>query len=108
MEIANPTYPMRSVIRCKAKQQILIMGDSNVMASPDENLFRELASTLFNSAYFQSLYRAYPSAQERCATEDQIAAELAAIYHHVMYQREQPQVQQLNALLLIEPPVVGE
>ncbi|MFM7447871.1 MAG: hypothetical protein ACKO24_04655 [Leptolyngbyaceae cyanobacterium] len=107
MELANPTYPMRSVIRCQAKQQILSTGDSR-MAFLDQTLFQELASTLFNSAYFQSLYRAYPSTQERCAVEDRLAVELAAIYHHVTQRRQQPLVQQLNALLLVEPAAEGE
>lgn len=107
MELANPTYPMRSVIRCQAKQQILTTGDSS-MATLDETLFQELAGTLFNSAYFQSLYRAYPSTQDRCKVEAQLAVELTAIYHHVTQKQQQPLVQQLNALLLVEPGAEGE
>jgi hypothetical protein len=118
MELANPIYPMRSVIRCKAKQQLML--DTDVMvnqdsslrkngASPSEfwggdefldvKLFNELAITLFRSERCEVLYQPCHSQAEACLIEDWIAMELATTYRRIIQQRQSPVVQALNVLL---------
>jgi hypothetical protein len=100
MERVNLIYPLRAVIRCKAKQQLMTNVDGAALAEClDENLFQELAITLFQSEGCQAIYQPYASREVASAVEDGIALELAAIYQRIMQQRQNPLVQDLNALL---------
>ncbi len=95
--------PMRAVVRCKAKQRLLQMQDEletdERFDTIDEHLFKEIASTLFQSDRYQSLYHAYRSKREALAVEDQLAAELVEIYQTIALQQQNTLVQRLNALL---------
>jgi len=101
MELANPLYPMRAVIRCKARQSILLgVGDSNdASASLDEVLLNDLATTLFQSEQGQVLFTPYSSRAAVNAVEDELAEEIATTYQHIIEQRQNPVVQNLNTLL---------
>lgn len=100
MEGVKQVYPMRSVIRCKAKQQLLLgFGIDGEFASLNEGLFREVAKTFFQSNQFQAVYLPYESKEEVAAVESRVATELMATYKQVKSRRDDPVVQQLNALL---------
>lgn len=95
--------PMRAIVRCKAKQQLMRMQSdldlSEVMATLDETLFQEIATTLLQSDTYQTLYRVCRSKQEAIAVEDQLATELAKTYRNIVLQQHNPLVQCLNQLL---------
>ena len=99
MELANSLYPMRSVIRCKAKQRLTVNVDGSAAVAFDESLFQDLASTLFSSGQYQAVHQPYASKAEACAVEDWVAMELATTYQRVTQNQQNPIVQQLNALL---------
>jgi hypothetical protein len=100
MEFANPVYPMRAVIRCKAKQQLMTNIDGTSLEERlDEALLNELATTLFQSEHCDAIYEPYTTRQAATAVEDEVALELAAAYQRIMQQRNSPIVQTLNALL---------
>lgn len=101
MELANPLYPMRAVVRCKAQQQLLMViseaGDA--IAGLDEILLNDIATTIFQSEQGQALYTPYRTRDAVNAAEDDLAAEIAMTYQQIMVQRQNPVVQDLNALL---------
>jgi hypothetical protein len=100
MELVNAVYPMRSIIRCKAKQQLLIEATQHPELMPlDEMLFSEVAKTLFRLNQYQVIYQLCRSKQAAAEIEDEIAAELAITYQQIVFQQHDPIVQQLNALL---------
>lgn len=100
MEFANPIYPIRAVIRCKAKQQLMTNIDgSSLEERLDDALLNELATTLFQSERCNAVYEPYPTRDAASAVESEVALELAATYQRIMEQRNSPIVQTLNALL---------
>ncbi|MDX2229192.1 MAG: hypothetical protein NW220_06125 [Leptolyngbyaceae cyanobacterium bins.349] len=101
MELANHSiYPMRAVIRCKAKQQLMTNVDGSALeARLDEGLFQELATTLLQSGRCDVVYQPYATREAASAVEDEVALELAASYQRIIQQRQSPVVQELNALL---------
>lgn len=100
MELANPIYPMRAAIRCKAKQQLLCDPEtSDLMISLNEALFQEIATTLFQSEPCQAVYQPCASRQEATNIEDWVATELAITYKRIAQKQQDPLVQRLNALL---------
>ncbi|MBF2027008.1 MAG: hypothetical protein IGS48_09615 [Oscillatoriales cyanobacterium C42_A2020_001] len=100
MELANPVYPLRAVIRCKAKQQLMTNLDGTGLNERlDEELFCEIAQTLFQSEECDPIYVPYATREAASAVEDGVALELAVIYQRIVQQRQCPVVQSLNALL---------
>jgi hypothetical protein len=100
MELAQPTLPKRAVIRCKAKQRLMMEMDGQWHSEfLDEELFNDLSHTLFQSPQFEKLRQPYGSKSERCAVEDWAAMELAIAYRRITQQRQDERVQNLNALL---------
>ncbi len=100
MELANPIYPIRAVIRCKAKQQLMTNIDGTSLAERfDEVLFSEIANTIFHSPDNDALYEPYATRAAASAVEDEFALDLAATYQRIIQQRKSPLVQNLNALL---------
>ena len=101
MESVNYIRPMRSVIRCKAKMQLL-QAASDPTAEPlciSDELLRELAATVFNSSRYQTLLQYCRSQSDADAIEDRVAAELAETYQYIRQRQQDPVVQRLNALL---------
>jgi hypothetical protein len=99
MEIVRQSYPMRSVIRCKAKQLLASSSNDRGSISLDETLFREVVTTFFKSSQFQAVYQPYQAKSEVSAVEDGVAERLAETYRQVKSRQADPIVQQLNALL---------
>lgn len=100
MELANLIYPIRAVIRCKAKQQLMTNIDGTSLEEHvDEALFSEIANTLFHSPQSDALYEPCATRAAANAIEDDVALELAATYQRIIQQRKSPIVQNLNALL---------
>lgn len=100
MEFNNPFLPMRSVIRCKAKQRLMTGTDGNPsLESIDEDLLKEVAMTLFRSNQSRSLRESYPSRAAANEVEDWAATELAVSYRRITQQRQHSIVQNLNSLL---------
>jgi hypothetical protein len=100
MELANPLYPMRAVIRCKAQQQLVLdLNPSGDVAVLDEQLLNEIAATFFQSEQGQTLYTPFHSREAVNAAEDEIATGIVTIYQQIMAQRQSLVVQSLNALL---------
>ena len=93
-------YSMRSVIRCRAKQRLLIDPDySESIESIDDSLLKELAATLFQTKRYQPLIAGCDLKQELVSLENALIAELAATYLTLWQQRSQPIIQHLNSLL---------
>ncbi|EKQ69130.1 hypothetical protein OsccyDRAFT_1744 [Leptolyngbyaceae cyanobacterium JSC-12] len=100
MELANLVYPLRAVIRCKAKQQLMTNLDGTGLEEQlDESLLREISQTLFQSERCDAIYEPYATREAATAVEDWAALEIAAIYQRIIQQRQSPTVQSLNALL---------
>lgn len=95
--------PIRAIVRCKAKQKLMQMQSDldivEVLATLDEALFQEIATTLLQSEPYQLLYRNCRSKQEAAAIEDRLATELATTYRTIVLQQHNPLVQRLNELL---------
>lgn len=100
MKLANSFYSMRSVLRCRAKQRLLIDPDySEAIESIDDSLLKELVATLFQVERYQPLIAGCDCEQEFVNLENAFVAELVATYLTLWQQRSQPIIQQLNALL---------
>ncbi|MCY7392154.1 MAG: hypothetical protein LH647_11930 [Leptolyngbyaceae cyanobacterium CAN_BIN12] len=100
MKLTNSFYSMRSVIRCRAKQRLLIDPDySAAIETIDDGLLKELAATLFQVERYQPLIAGCDCEQELVNLENAFVAELVATYLTFWQQRSQPMIQQLNALL---------
>ena len=101
MEFAHYTHPLRAVVRCKAKQQLLhLQIENRETPEPlDEDLLKEITATFFQSQECQNLYQACHSEQAAVVIEDRIATELATIYRRLKRQEQDPMIQHLNSLL---------
>ncbi len=93
-------YPLCSVIRYLAKAYLTATPEAFASALVwDETLFDELASTCLQPAVQPTLAASYPSRDEAAVVERQLAQSLVHVYRRIMYQRLDPQIRQLNALL---------
>jgi vacuolar-type H+-ATPase subunit C/Vma6 len=91
---------MRSVVRCRAKQRLLIDPDySAAIESIDDDLLQEIAATLFQTEAYQPLTTGCDSEPELAKLENALIAELVATYLTFWQQRSQPMIQHLNSLL---------
>jgi vacuolar-type H+-ATPase subunit C/Vma6 len=105
VELANSFYSLRSVLRCRVKQRLLIDPDyAEAIESIDDDLLKELAATLFQTERYHRLIEGCDSAQELANLENTVVAELVATYLTVWQQRSQPIIQQLNSLLSASLP----
>lgn len=100
MELVNH-HPKRAVIRCQAKMQLLKDDDdcSKWHEPIAEDLFEELAATLFQSIRYQALYQQCRSKLEANEVGDRLARELAESYRQITQRRKDLVVQGFNALL---------
>ncbi len=101
--MSNPvggTYPMRTLVRHKAKAQLIIgvQFQANCPAL-DEDLLRDLATTLFRSQQGQELYQPYSSRHEADAIENRFANKLVATYQQIKQRQADPLIQRLQQLL---------
>jgi hypothetical protein len=100
VKLAKSFYSMRLVVRCRAKQRLLIDPDySAAIESIDDGLLKELAATLFHTEEYQPLTAGCDSEPELAKLENALVAELVATYLTLWQQRSQPMIQQLNSLL---------
>ncbi len=101
MDLANSVSPMRSVIRCKVKIQLLQASYAQgVVPEPvNDSLLKEIAATWFRSDSYEALVLPCRSKREAAEIEDKVAGEIAAIYRTIVEQQENALVQRLNSLL---------
>lgn len=93
-------YPLRNVIRCVAKSHLTVVLDACETALRwDEALFADLSDTLLQPAVHPLLTAPYSSRDEAALVERQLAQSLANAYRRIVIQRQDRQIQQLNALL---------
>lgn len=93
-------YPLRSVIRCVAKAHLTVTPEAyEANLVWDEALFTELTSTFLQPAVQPSLASPCESRDEAALVEGQLAQALVNAYRRIIQQRQDIQVQQLNALL---------
>lgn len=93
-------YPLRSVIRCIAKTNLTVTPEACESGLKwDEALFTELAATHLQPSLHPLLTSGYQSRNEASAIEAEMARALVKTYQHILKQRENEQVQQLNGLL---------
>lgn len=100
MEPVSNAYPMRALVRHKAKSRL--MADTDIWENCvvlDEELLRDLATTLFQNKQAQALYSQPHSRQEADEIENQLAIEVAEAYQRIKQQQSHPLVQWLNGLL---------
>jgi len=100
MEFINYRRPHRAVLRCKAKMQLLqTFDDRSDWLEPDDTLLKQLATALFHSPYYQTLYQRCESPQAVSQADAVLIAELVHTYHQIAERKLSPVVQRLNALL---------
>ncbi|MEM6251655.1 MAG: hypothetical protein AAF821_01925 [Cyanobacteria bacterium P01_D01_bin.156] len=93
-------YPLRSVIRCIAKTNLTITPEACESGIAwDEALFTELSATYLQPTLQPSLTSGYRSRAEASTVEVEMAKSLVQTYRHILKQRENEKVQQLNELL---------
>lgn len=99
MELAS-YFPKRVFVRYRAKVQL--QTDAASMLIPeciDEELIKEISTTLFQSEMYRSLYSQCRSKQEAATITDQMVDELVRTYKQIKQQQQNPLIQQLNSLL---------
>lgn len=100
MESQYLFYPLRSVICCVAKAHLTVIPEAcESDLFWDETLFNELAATCLQPAVQPMLASPYKSRDEAALVEGQLAQSLVNAYQRIMHQRQDKQIQQLNALL---------
>ena len=93
-------YPLRSVIRCVAKAHLTVTPEAYEEGLVwDEELFTELTSTFLQPSVQPLLASPYKSRDEAALVEGRLAQSLVNAYRHILQQRQDSRVQQLNALL---------
>lgn len=91
---------MQSVIRCKARQQLqLDPQQGGLPTSIDEALFKELATTLLESATYENLRQQCQTKAEATELGDRMAAQLVAAYQTIKARQQDPVIQNLNSSL---------
>lgn len=98
MELTS-NYPVRAFIRHKAKMQLVESMGMDICPFLDDELLRELATTLLQSERGQVAFQPYSSREAASAVEDNLAAEIAETYQTIQQRQHDPIVQSLNALL---------
>ena len=100
MDTTGKIFPMRVFIKHKAIEQLKQDAEMSQLCFPlDEELFPELAKTLFQSESNQVLYEQCTSRAEADAIEDEIATDLVTAYLNIRLRQRNPLVQSLNSLL---------
>ncbi|MBE9066036.1 hypothetical protein IQ260_05155 [Leptolyngbya cf. ectocarpi LEGE 11479] len=100
MESQSLFYPLRSVIRCVAKANLTVAPEAyEADLVWDEALFTELSSTFLQPTVQPLLASPCQSRDEATLVERQLATSLVDAYRRILKQRQDVQVQQLNALL---------
>ena len=100
MESTGIFYPLRTLIRGMAKEQLTISSEAYVtQLCWDEKLFDDLAATFLNPNIKAILTSPCRSRESAHMIEESVAKELAEAYKHIIRQRDDELVQRLNALL---------
>lgn len=100
MESQSLFYPLRSVIRCVAKAHLTVAPEAyEADLVWDETLFAELSGTFLQPTVQPLLASPYQSRDEAALVEGQLAKSLVDAYRHILEQRQNVHIQQLNALL---------
>jgi hypothetical protein len=100
MGLTNSFFPMRAVIRCQAKQQLLQEPECEELCfAIDEALLKELTMTVFQAERYTALYRECHTQARASEIEAEMAIAVAGAYKRIKLQQANPFVQQLNALL---------
>lgn len=98
-----PAFPMRSLIRCKAKQHLhATMHHGSTPQPLQEELFQDIANTFFQSVAFRIRYASSRSMTDVDDLEEAASLELAATYRRLIQRQQDSLVQRLNALFLQE------
>lgn len=100
MEVVGKSYPKRAFIKYKAKELLRSELDQGESYEPlDEELFFEIANTLFRAKKNQKFAQPCNSREEAIQIASRIATELAEAYKQIKLQQRSSIVQRLNALL---------
>jgi hypothetical protein len=100
MELANSFFPMRAVIRCQAKQQLLQNLNWVDLDEPlDEALLKDVTATLFRLERYEQLYRHCHTAARAAEIDVELAIAAAQAYQRIKRQQADPIVQQLNQMV---------
>jgi len=95
-----PSLPMRAIIRCKVKQQMLADVDVTEMCMPvDEPLLKDLTHALFSSSYYLQRFSNARSQDEIETISNEMATEVLMTYRQIVMNAADPTVQKLNNLL---------
>ncbi|HIK18077.1 MAG TPA: hypothetical protein IGS53_22705 [Leptolyngbyaceae cyanobacterium M33_DOE_097] len=95
-----PSLPMRAIIRCKVKQQMLADVDVTEMCMPvDEPLLKDLTNSLFGSSYYLQRFSNARSQDEIETISNEMATEVLMTYRQIMMNATDPMIQKLNDLL---------
>ncbi|HBB31570.1 MAG TPA: hypothetical protein DDZ80_04310 [Cyanobacteria bacterium UBA8803] len=100
MPATGNRYPMRALIKHKAKAQLRAALASDRTEEPlDERLLEELAATLFHQEQNQAFAQPCISRAEADEIENRMAADLVQTYRDMKQRQKNPLVEQLNRLL---------
>lgn len=100
MEVVGKSYPKRTFIKYKAKELLRSELDQGESYEPlDEELFFEIATTLFRAQRNHKFAQPCNSREEAVEIASRIAVELAEAYKKIKLQQKSSLVQRLNALL---------
>lgn len=101
MEVTRPTFPKRTVIKCKAKIRLLADPEIGLMVMPfDDALFLEIAKNFFRVDRAIELYQPSVSKQAAGQIEAAFTVRIVNTYKQIKLRQQDSIVQQLNALLL--------
>lgn len=102
MDWAGNYYPIRTSIKCRAREQLKLKLNACNTFEPsgvDEKLFSDTADILFATYEFK---RPLSSWEEAVEVENKLAAELVDIYLHIKSKQSNSIVQKLNTLLSMQ------
>lgn len=100
MGSAGKSYPKRAFIKYKAKEILRSeLDQSESYEQLDEELFFEIATTLFRAQRNQKFAQPCHSREEAIEIANRIAEELVEAYKQIKLQQRSSIIQRLNALL---------
>jgi hypothetical protein len=101
MDFVNYKRPHRAIVRSKAKLQLLQSAEVDFQWSEtDDALLNDLATTLFQSDQYQTLYSQCQSKPDMHKINRQLITELVETYRQLSERKQDGIIQRLNALLV--------